>query len=37
MKSIDKYGYEGENVFHLLASALHINGMYSWSKLESKF
>ena len=30
MKSLDTYGYEGENVNHILASALHINGMYSW-------
>lgn len=37
MKSLDTYGYEGENVNHILASALHINGMYSWQKLENKF
>ena len=37
MKSLDTYYYEGKNLPHFLASALHINGMYSWAKLEAKF
>ena len=37
-QSLDKYGFQYSNkITHLIESAYHLNGLYSFSKLERKF